>query len=224
MSMKVCFSFWLFIGLALLGVGFAVHIYNREFLQLSACKIINDFDQKKIETRLSKINTSSSQFVFNNFINKENLEIQNGLKSINGLPCENTSFSDFNYLLFKAMKSVFYLDSIFYEEIKWQRCISQILAQLNFLIKNVEKGKLIEKTYLADLKKICNLKHQHQMLTNYLNSGRGCRRPTNNCSYPKPKLELSLHEINLNKNYSLFKRKWSTYEIKEELDAACTDI
>lgn len=224
MSMKVCFSIWLFLGLALAGVGLVGLIYNKEFLQISACKIIYDFDQKKIETILSKIKINSSQFVYSNFINKENLEIQNHLKSINDLPCENRSFSSFTYMLFNIMESMLYLDPIYNEEIKWQRSIAQIYTRLNFLIKNVEKGKSIEKIYLADLKKICNLKHQHQMLTNYLNTGRGCRRPTNACSYPKTKLELSLHEINLNKNYSLFKRKWTSYESKEELDAACIDI
>lgn len=222
--MKVCFLIWLVIGLALAGVGLADQIYNREFRQISACKIIYDFDQKKIATILSKFKINSSQFVYSNFINKENLEIQNSLKSINDLPCENRSSSNFTYMLFNAMESFFYLDSIFNEEIKWQKSISQIYTRLNFLIKNVEKGKSIEKIYLADLKKICNLKHQHQILTNYLNTGRGCRRPINTCSNTSPKLELSLHEINLNKNYSLFKKKWTSYEIKEELDAACIDI
>lgn len=222
--MKVYFLIWPIIGLALAGVGLGGHFYNKEFLQISACKIIYDFDQKKIATILSKFKIITSQFVYSNFINKDNLEIQNSLKSINDFPCENRSSSNFTYMLFNAMESFFYLDSIFNEEIKWQKTISQIYTRLNFLIKNIERWKSIEKIYLADLKKICNLKRQHQILTYYLNTGMGCRRPINTCSFPKPKLELSLHEINLNKNYSLFKKKWTSYEIKEELDAACNDI
>ena len=231
MRIKVYFGIIIFTLTLVIYFAFeAVEFFlKKDFYQISACSLIKDSNLTTIKKTINDFETNNSPFVFKYFIAKNKTELINTLTPIETIDCQNQVSHQFIIYLYTLNKEINFSQDLYKHEYFIVSKLSLAIKKLNQIKEAIVAGIETEKKYFSDLKKICNLKSQHEMLAKHISKGNICRNLASAkghkiCQTSNIATRVSKDKENFQKNYSLFRKKWLHLNANENSDEICQSL
>jgi hypothetical protein len=204
-------------------------ILKKDFYQISACSLLNDSNITRIKKTIHTFEANNSPFIFKHFIAKNKTEIINILTPIETIDCKNQVSQRFISYLYHLNKEIHFSNDLYKYEYFIVSKLNLAIKKLNTTRDAIAIGVETEKIYFSDLKKICNLKSQHEMLTKHISKGNVCRQlaSTKNakpCQTSNFVNRIAKDKENFQTNYSLFRKKWLHLNENENSDEICKPL